>query len=70
MENFWITLIFAIVIGIALWVVIPMFFPKPLPKMDPNVWWGPKELQGKADNSIRPFQVKFSDEVSDIVFCI
>ncbi|XP_059061365.1 juvenile hormone epoxide hydrolase-like [Achroia grisella] len=31
------------------------------PKLDPQEWWGPNELKGKVDNSIKPFQVKFEE---------
>ncbi|KPJ20527.1 Juvenile hormone epoxide hydrolase [Papilio machaon] len=34
-----------------------------VPKLDPEEWWGPKELKGKQDTSIRPFKVQFSDEM-------
>lgn len=50
------------ILGVAVWL-LPLFSSGPLPKMDPNAWWGPMELKGKVDSSIRPFKVKFSDEV-------
>lgn len=37
------------------------YYPKPLPKLDPEEWWGPKELKTKHDPSIRPFTVKFDE---------
>ncbi|KAI8423871.1 hypothetical protein MSG28_012872 [Choristoneura fumiferana] len=58
------------------WILIPMltgliyvvFFKKPkpepeLPKLDVNEWWGPIDLKGKEDTSIRPFKVEFSDDM-------
>ncbi|KAJ0171963.1 hypothetical protein K1T71_012726 [Dendrolimus kikuchii] len=37
------------------------YFPGPLPKLDPEEWWGPKELKSKHDKSIRAFTVKFDE---------
>lgn len=51
------------ILGVATWMAIPMLFPKPPPQLDLNEWWGPQELKGKQDTSIKPFQVKFSEEV-------
>ncbi|XP_048007078.1 juvenile hormone epoxide hydrolase-like [Leguminivora glycinivorella] len=34
----------------------------PCPPLDPQEWWGP-ELEGKMDTSVRPFEVKFSEEM-------
>lgn len=38
-----------------------------IPELDLNEWWGPTETKGKQDTTIRPFQVKFSAEVSIVV---
>lgn len=37
--------------------------PSSPPQLDLTEWWGPNELRGKVDNSIRPFQVKFEESV-------
>ncbi|XP_048005399.1 juvenile hormone epoxide hydrolase-like [Leguminivora glycinivorella] len=37
--------------------------PPPLPDMDLNAWWGPKELKTKQDTSIKPFKVQFSAQM-------
>ncbi|CAH2098059.1 unnamed protein product [Euphydryas editha] len=50
-------------IGIATWFSLPSFFPEPPPQLDSNEWWGPNDLKGKVDASIKPFQVKFTDEM-------
>ncbi|KAJ2945017.1 hypothetical protein O0L34_g1913 [Tuta absoluta] len=31
--------------------------------LNPNEWWGPAELQGQVDTSIRPDPIRFDDEV-------
>ncbi|XP_072946438.1 juvenile hormone epoxide hydrolase-like [Epargyreus clarus] len=36
---------------------------KKLPQLDPHEWWGPEHLKGKVDETIRSFEVKFSDEM-------
>ncbi|CAH0714810.1 unnamed protein product, partial [Brenthis ino] len=51
------------ILGVAAWMALPVLFPKPPPQLDLNEWWGPQELKGKQDTSIKPFQVKFSDEM-------
>lgn len=35
----------------------------PPPEMNPHEWWGPNEMKGKLDHSIRPFKIKFDEEV-------
>ncbi|XP_063394557.1 juvenile hormone epoxide hydrolase-like [Cydia fagiglandana] len=37
--------------------------PPPVPEVDLNAWWGPTELKGKQDTSIRPFKVTFSESM-------
>ncbi|XP_072946427.1 juvenile hormone epoxide hydrolase-like [Epargyreus clarus] len=49
--------------GYVAWFVYGLLFPGPPPQLDPNEWWGPNETRGRQDTSIRPFQVKFSDEM-------
>ena len=58
-----IAIIILAIIGIATWVLVPSLFPGAPPQLDANEWWGPQELRGKQDVSIRPFQVKFPLEV-------
>ncbi|XP_026738425.1 juvenile hormone epoxide hydrolase-like isoform X2 [Trichoplusia ni] len=50
-------------VGVAIWFVFKKPTPKPIPHFDPEEWWGPKDLKGKQDNSIRPFSVKFDAEM-------
>ncbi|CAH2226410.1 jg17260, partial [Pararge aegeria aegeria] len=33
-----------------------------LPQLDPTEWWGPSDMQRDIDESIRPYQIEFSDE--------
>lgn len=46
------------------WFFLSSQMPRSPPKLDPNEWWGPKELKGKTDTSVKPFEVRFSQEVS------
>ncbi|CAH2098058.1 unnamed protein product [Euphydryas editha] len=55
--------VLAAIAGIATWFALPFIFPEAPPQLDPNEWWGPNDLKGKVDDSIKPFQVKFSDEM-------
>ncbi|XP_013138400.1 PREDICTED: juvenile hormone epoxide hydrolase-like [Papilio polytes] len=34
-----------------------------LPKLDTEQWWGPNELKEKHDTSIKPFEIKFTDDM-------
>ncbi|XP_041971900.1 juvenile hormone epoxide hydrolase-like isoform X2 [Aricia agestis] len=52
-----------VVISIAVWLWMKSSTSKPPPKLDQNEWWGPNELKAKQDTSIRPFKVKFSEEM-------
>ncbi|XP_013165349.1 PREDICTED: juvenile hormone epoxide hydrolase-like [Papilio xuthus] len=54
--------LFVIVVTYICWSALSSGSSQP-PKLDPEEWWGPKELKGKQDTSIRPFQVKFTDEM-------
>ncbi|XP_063394367.1 juvenile hormone epoxide hydrolase-like [Cydia fagiglandana] len=58
-------LLLALVGGVtfALWFVSRPPNPSTLPKLDPEQWWGPEKLKGKADNSIRPFKIEFTDKM-------
>ncbi|XP_046972734.1 juvenile hormone epoxide hydrolase-like [Vanessa cardui] len=51
------------IVGIATWCALPMLMPEPLPQLDANEWWGPMDTKGKVDASIKPFQVKFTEEM-------
>ncbi|KAM3958034.1 juvenile hormone epoxide hydrolase-like [Aphomia sociella] len=51
------------VVGIGVWFALNCNKTKEPPQLNPNEWWGPNELKGKVDNSIRPFQVKFEESV-------
>ncbi|CAH0598392.1 unnamed protein product [Chrysodeixis includens] len=50
------------VVGVVAWFA---FSGKPptIPHFDPEAWWGPNELKGKLDQSIRPFKVKFEESM-------
>ncbi|CAD0205920.1 unnamed protein product [Chrysodeixis includens] len=50
-------------LGVAAWFTFGGSSPKPIPQLDPEAWWGPTELKGKLDKSIRPFKVKFDEEM-------
>ncbi|CAG9568747.1 unnamed protein product [Danaus chrysippus] len=56
-------LLVASVLGIAVWIGVNLMFPGSPPELDPNEWWGEKDLRGKQDTSIRPFKIKFTDEM-------
>ncbi|XP_013138406.1 PREDICTED: juvenile hormone epoxide hydrolase-like [Papilio polytes] len=52
----------AVVAAYICWSIFSTGSSQP-PRLDPEEWWGPKELKGKQDTSIRPYQVKFTDEM-------
>ncbi|KPJ13212.1 Juvenile hormone epoxide hydrolase [Papilio machaon] len=52
----------ALVVVYIAWSALSSESPKRL-EIDQNEWWGPNELKGKEDTSIRPFKVQFTDEV-------
>lgn len=47
----------------AIWAALSTENASKPPQLDSNEWWGPTALKGAQDTSIRPFQIKFSDEV-------
>lgn len=53
-------LVLSILVGIKLYDV---FKVPPLPDLQTNVYWGPGSPPLKRDTSVRPFQIKFSEEV-------
>ncbi|XP_026738427.1 juvenile hormone epoxide hydrolase-like [Trichoplusia ni] len=55
--------VFIALLGVGAWFTFGGSSPKPIPHLDPEAWWGPKDLQGKLDKSIRPFKVKFEEEM-------
>lgn len=57
--------VLAAIASIAICFVRPFIFPEPPqpPQLDPNEWWGPMDLKGKVNASIKPFKVKFTDDV-------
>ncbi|XP_013165412.1 PREDICTED: juvenile hormone epoxide hydrolase-like [Papilio xuthus] len=61
MSRILIGLVALVVVYIA-WSAFSSESPK-LPQFDTEEWWGPNELKGKQDTSIRPFQIKFTDEM-------
>ncbi|XP_038218132.1 juvenile hormone epoxide hydrolase-like [Zerene cesonia] len=61
-KMLFITLMVLIISGIV-WYAAKVFMPQSPPQLDLEEWWGPKELKGKQDRSIRPFQVNFSSEL-------
>ncbi|XP_023946624.2 juvenile hormone epoxide hydrolase [Bicyclus anynana] len=50
-------------VGAAAWFVLTSQVPGSPPQLDPNEWWGPQDLKGKTDASIRSFEVRFSQEM-------
>ncbi|PZC70942.1 hypothetical protein B5X24_HaOG214591 [Helicoverpa armigera] len=51
-------------LGVGAWFAFKCSKPQTLPHFDNDEWWGPKELKGsKQDQSIRPFKVKFDEEM-------
>jgi hypothetical protein len=57
-------LLLAAVVGVGVWYVLQSP-DMPIPQLDQNEWWGPAELKGRVDTTIKPFKVKFEDEVSN-----
>nr|XP_034825845.1 juvenile hormone epoxide hydrolase-like [Maniola hyperantus] len=51
------------VISVGIWLFLSAQTPGFPPQLDPNEWWGPMELRGKTDASIKPFQVRFGQEM-------
>lgn len=47
------------------YVVKEMLEPPPLPVLKDDVWWGPGEAR-KVDESIRPFKIQISNEVTEL----
>ncbi|XP_013165393.1 PREDICTED: juvenile hormone epoxide hydrolase-like [Papilio xuthus] len=52
----------ALVVVYIAWSAFSSESPKRL-EIDQNEWWGPNELKGKQDTSIRPFKVQFIEEM-------
>ncbi|XP_013191898.2 juvenile hormone epoxide hydrolase [Amyelois transitella] len=48
-------------IGAGIWYVFQCCDAPQVPKLDLDEWWGPKDLKGRTDASIRPFHVKFDE---------
>ncbi|CAK1547840.1 unnamed protein product [Leptosia nina] len=63
MTKFVVISLLVIVAAIGGWYASTILFPEPMPTLDLEEWWGPKELRGKQEKSIRSFQVKFSAEM-------
>ncbi|KAJ2945016.1 hypothetical protein O0L34_g1912 [Tuta absoluta] len=51
----------AVVVGAAIWWSCKCCNPPKPPHFALDEWWGPKEIKGKTDASIRHFQVIFDD---------
>lgn len=59
------TILAAVVAVIIAWNLLS---PSPKqPVLDPEEWWGPMEMKGKQDTSIRPFTIKFEDAVGTLI---
>ncbi|KOB72990.1 Juvenile hormone epoxide hydrolase, partial [Operophtera brumata] len=59
---------FILVAGLVVLVTFPFYYlflksPPPLPELDANAWWGPNELKGNQDKTVKPFTVSFSKEL-------
>lgn len=50
-------------VGVAVWFGWQSCCSHTTPYFDPDEWWGPKGLVSKQDKSIRPFTVKFDEEM-------
>ncbi|XP_053620263.1 juvenile hormone epoxide hydrolase-like isoform X2 [Plodia interpunctella] len=55
------TVLAVVAIGVGIWYACPCQDSPQAPKLDLEEWWGPNELKGKTDSSVRPFQIKFDD---------
>ncbi|XP_026315904.1 juvenile hormone epoxide hydrolase-like [Hyposmocoma kahamanoa] len=53
----------AAVVGVAVYMSCKCCNPPKPPNLSLDEWWGPNELKGRQDTSIRPFQIKFSEEM-------
>ncbi|XP_026315905.1 juvenile hormone epoxide hydrolase-like [Hyposmocoma kahamanoa] len=53
----------AVVVGLAVYMSCKCCNPPKPPNLSLDEWWGPNELKGKKDTSIRPFQIKFSEQM-------
>ncbi|CAB3226255.1 unnamed protein product [Arctia plantaginis] len=61
--GFIIKLLVVAVVGVGAWYAWKGCCQKPIPHFDPEEYWGPKELASKQDKSIRPFTIKFDEEM-------
>ncbi|XP_045762718.1 juvenile hormone epoxide hydrolase-like [Maniola jurtina] len=50
-------------ISVGIWLFLNAQTPGFPPQLDPNEWWGPLELRGKTDASIKPFEIRFGQEM-------
>ncbi|KAL0860664.1 hypothetical protein ABMA27_010009 [Loxostege sticticalis] len=50
-------------IGAGVYYVLSCGGDRTPPKMDPEEWWGPKELKGRVDKTVKPFKVKFEESM-------
>ncbi|XP_053620223.1 juvenile hormone epoxide hydrolase-like isoform X2 [Plodia interpunctella] len=53
------TVLAVVAIGAGAWYVFQCLEAPKAPKLNLEEWWGPNELKGKVDTSIRPFRVQF-----------
>ncbi|VVC95789.1 unnamed protein product [Leptidea sinapis] len=58
----WIT-IAVLLFSVIAWFVLKSLYPGAPPQLDQEEWWGPNDLKGKQDTTIRPFQIKFSEQM-------
>ncbi|CAH2098061.1 unnamed protein product [Euphydryas editha] len=63
MGKFLVFTVLITIIAAATWLALPLMLSESVPELDANEWWGPNDLKGKVDASIKPFQVKFTDEM-------
>lgn len=66
--SFLVKVVLAVVLGVAVWYYFKGCCEPAVPKLDNEEWWGPKELKGKTDTTIRPFKVKFEEAVRESYF--
>ncbi|VVC95788.1 unnamed protein product [Leptidea sinapis] len=60
-KMWWIT-IAVLLFSVIAWFVLKSLYPGAPPQLDQEEWWGPNDLKGKQDTTIRPFQIKFSEQ--------
>ncbi|XP_049881180.1 juvenile hormone epoxide hydrolase-like isoform X2 [Pectinophora gossypiella] len=54
----------AVIVGLAsCYIFYYLTTPPEMPNLDPNYWWGSYPMEPAVDQSIRPFEIEFSDVI-------